>query len=73
MYLKVKVDFKGVGRSGSIKMGPFLHTTKLLFCLICSPICLLYHVIKNFVQKALFPEILAVISGWGVTMYDKET
>ena len=39
-------------------------------CLMCSQICLLYRVIQVVVQKALFPEIQAVRSGWG-TMYDK--
>ena len=36
-----------------------------IFCLMCSPICLLYHVIQVFEQKALFSEILAIKSQWG--------
>ena len=45
-------------------MGLFLHTTKFHFCLMCSPICLLYH-IQDFVQKTLFSEIQAVKCGCG--------
>ena len=35
-----------------------------------STICLLRHVIQDFVQKAVFSEIQAISVG-GVTMYDK--
>ena len=49
-----------------IKMGLFLHTTKFdFFCLMYSPICLLYPFIQDFVQKAPFSEIQAIRSGWG--------
>ena len=36
-----------------------------MFCLMCNPICLLYLVIQDFVQKDLFSEIHAIRSGWG--------
>ena len=52
-------------------MGLFLHTTKFHFLgLMCSSICLLYHVIQDFMQKALFFRYRQLKVG-GVTMYDK--
>ena len=37
----------------------------VIFCRMCSPICLLYLVIHDFVQKALFPKIQVIRCGWG--------
>ena len=39
-----------------------------LVCLMFNPVCLLYCVIQDFVQKALFSEIQAIRSGWGNCM-----
>ena len=60
--MPVLTTFKG----GGIKMGLFLHITKFqFFYLMCSPICLLYRVIQDLVQKALFSEIQVIRSGRG--------
>ena len=41
------------------------HITKFHFYRpMSSPICLLYRVIQDFVQKALFSEIKTIRSGW---------
>ena len=59
------------GGGGGVKKGYFcIQPSSNMFCLMCSPICPLYRVIQDFVQKALFPEIQAIRSGW-VTTYDK--
>ena len=50
--------------------GPTSAYNQVPFCLICSPICLLYRVIQDFVQKAQLSEIQTIKSEW-VTMYDK--
>ena len=42
-------------------MGLFLHKT--IVCLMCCIKCLLYRVIQDFVQKAVFSEIQAIRSG----------
>ena len=39
--------------------------SSIVFCLMCSPIYLLYRVIQDVVQKALFSEIQAIRSGRG--------
>ena len=45
----------GVGEGWGIKMGLYPHSTEFKFiCLMCSPICLVYRVIQDFVQKTLF-------------------
>ena len=61
----VKNIFKKADTSkGGIKMGLFVHTTKFQFIrLMYSPICRLYRVIQDFVQKAIFSEIQAITSG----------
>ena len=47
-------------------VGLCLHTTNAFhyFCLMCRPTCLHYIVIQDFVQKALFSNILEIKSGW---------
>ena len=47
-------------------MGLFrIQPDSILFSLMDSLICLLYRVIQDFVQKALFSEIQAIRSGGG--------
>ena len=45
-------------------MGLIVHTAKFnFFCLMCSPVCLLYLVMQDFKQQALFSEIQEI--RWG--------
>ena len=58
--VSVVLSLKRVG--GAIKMGLFLNQPRsIFFCLslMCSPICVLYRVIQDFVQNVLFSEIQA--------------
>ena len=50
-----------------------MHTIKFQFrCLMSSSVCLLYYVIQDFVQKALFFRYRQLEVG-GITTYDKGT
>ena len=42
-----------------------IQPSSSFLCLMYNPICLLYRVIQDFMQKALFSEIQAIRSGWG--------
>ena len=50
--------------------GGFAISSDGYFCLMCSPMYLLYVVVQDFVQKALFSECRQLEVG-DVTMYDK--
>ena len=50
----------GTAERGVSKLAYFCIQQSSIFCLMCCPIRLLYRVVKDFVQKVLFSEILAV-------------
>ena len=53
----------GGGRGGGYQDGPISAYNQVsVFYLMSSPICLLYRVIEEFLQKALFSEIQAIRS-----------
>ena len=61
----------GDGGGGAVsRWAYFCIQPSSIFCLMYSPICLLYHFIQDFAQKALLSEIQTIRRG-GVTMYDK--
>ena len=54
------------GGGGVSKCAYFcMQPSSNFICLVYSPICLLYRVIHDFVQKVLFSAIQAIGSGWG--------
>ena len=62
----------GGGGGGRIisRWDDFCIQPSSIFCLMCSPICLLYLVIQDSLQKALVSVIQTILDVGGVTMDD---